>query len=182
MEYRSTENNHMSNKRSEKQSEGGLDLGLGGILKGFGDLAEKLGQLAKTGEQLSRTGEIHGADKEVKGIYGFTVKIGLGDDGPRVEPFGNIRQDRKSGRTVVQEIREPVVDVFEEEDHVLVLAEMPGIGVEDVTVAVEGDILTITAEHGDKKYRKEVLLPASSTREKTQVACNHGVVEIKCMK
>ena len=30
----------------------------------------------------------------------------------------------KSGHTEVQEVREPVVDVFEEEDHVLVVAEI----------------------------------------------------------
>jgi HSP20 family protein len=172
----------MSKRHDEKSSEGGFELGLGGILKGLGDLVEKLGDLSKAGEQLSRTGEIQGPGKEVKGIYGFTVKVGLGDDKPRVEPFGNIRQDRQSGHTVVQEVREPVVDIFEVDDHVLVVAEMPGITAEDVRVTVEDDLLTISAERGDKKYRKEVLLPASSTREKTQVTCNNGVVEIKCMR
>jgi HSP20 family protein len=172
----------MTKKRNEKTSEGGFELGLGGILKGFGDLIERLGDLAETGDQLSRTGEIHGPGKDVKGIYGFTVKVGLGDDRPRVEPFGNIRKDRESGHTVVQEVREPAVDVFEEEDHVLVVAEMPGVSVEDVQITVEDDLLTISAERGDKKYRKEVLLPASFARDKTQVACNNGVVEIKCMR
>ena len=156
----------MTKKHNEKTSERGFELGLGGILKGLGDLVEKLGDLAKTGEQLSRTGEIHGPGKEVKGIYGFTVKVGLGDDRPRVEPFGNIRQDRESGHTVVQEVREPVVDVFEEEDHVLVVAEMPGVSAEDVNITVEDDLLTFSAERGDKKYRKEVLLPASSAKRK----------------
>jgi HSP20 family protein len=169
-------------KRNEKASEGGFELGMGGMLKGFGDLIDKLGELAKTGEQMSRTGEIHGAGKEVKGIYGVTVKVGLGDDRPTVEPFGNIRQDRESGHTVVQEVREPVVDVFEEEDHVLVVAEMPGVSKEDVHITVEDDLLTFTAERGDKKYRKEVLLPASCAKAKIEVACNNGVVEIKCKK
>ena len=172
----------MTKKFNERTSGGGFEPGLGGILKGFGDLVEKLGELAKTGEQLSRTGEIHGAGKEVKGIYGFTVKVGLGDDRPRVEPFGNIRKDRESGHTVVQEVREPVVDVFEEQDHVLVVAEMPGISAEDVQITVEDDLLTISAERGDKKYRKEVLLPAGFAREKMQVSCNNGVIEIKCVK
>ena len=172
----------MFKKRDEKKSEGGFDSGLGGILKGLGELVEKLGELSESGEELSRTGEIHGAGKELKGIYGFTIKSGLGGDGPRIEPFGNIRKDRESGRSVVQEVREPVVDLFEEEDHVLIVAEMPGISVEDVQIAVEDDLLTITAAHGEKKYRKEVLLPASYAREKMQVTCNQGVVEIKCVK
>lgn len=172
----------MIKKRDEKTGEGGFEAGIGGILKGLGNLVERLGDLAETGEQLSRTGEIHGTGKEVKGIYGFTVKVGLGDDRPRIEPFGNIRKDPESGRAVVQEIREPVVDVFEEDAHVLIVAEMPGISVEEVQIAVEDDLLTIEANHGDKHYRKEVLLPASFAREKMQVTCNNGVVEIKCMK
>ena len=172
----------MIKKRDEKTTEGGFELGIGGILKGLGDLVEKLGDLAETGEQLSRSGEIHGAGKEVKGIYGFTVKVGLGGDRPRIEPFGNIRRDPESGHSIVQEVREPVVDVFEEEDHVLIVAEMPGIRVEDVQIAVEDDLLTITAAHGDKQYRKEVLLPANFVREKMQVTCNNGVVEIKCVR
>jgi HSP20 family protein len=172
----------MFNKRDEKKSEGGFESGLGGILKGLGDLVEKLGDLSESGGELSRTGEIHGAGKELKGIYGFTIKSGIGGDGPRIEPFGNIRKDRDSGRSVVQEVREPVVDLFEEEDHVSIVAEMPGISVEDVQITVEDDLLTITAAHGEKKYRKEVLLPASYAREKMQVTCNQGVVEIKCVK
>ncbi len=170
----------MSKKRTDGNSSGGFESGAGGILKGLGELIEKLGHLAETGEQLSQTGELTGSGKDVKGIYGFTVKVGLGGDKPRVEPFGNIRQDRESGRTVVQEVREPAVDIFEEDDHVLVVAEMPGIAAADVQITVEGDVLTIVAEHGDKKYRKEVLLPASSAPEKIQVTCNNGVVEIRC--
>jgi HSP20 family protein len=172
----------MFKKRDEKKSESGFESGLGGILKGLGDLVEKLGDLSESGGELSRTGEIHGAGKELKGIYGFTIKSGIGGDGPRIEPFGNIRKDRESGRSVVQEVREPVVDVFEEVDHVSIVAEMPGISVEDVQIAVEEDLLTITAKHGEKQYRKEVLLPASYSREKMQITCNQGVVEIKCVK
>ena len=161
---------------------GSVEGGLGGILKGFGDLVEKLGELAETGRELSKTGEIHGSGKEVKGIYGFSIKVGLGDEGPHLEPFGNIRRDEKSGRTEVQEVREPMVDVFEEDDHIQVLAELPGIAKEDVRIELKDDVLTIAAEHGDKKYRKEVLLPRSVSREKMQVACNNGVLEIKFRK
>jgi len=159
-----------------------MEGGLGGILKGLGDLVEKLGELAESGQELSKTGEIRGSGKELKGIYGFTVKVGLGDEGPSLEPFGNIRRDINSGRTEVQEVREPMVDVFEEDEYLLVLAELPGIGKEDVRVEVKDDVLTISAERGDKKYRKEVLLPRNISKEKMQVSCNNGVLEIKCLK
>lgn len=159
-----------------------LDFGLGGILKGLGGLVAKLGELAETGEDVSGTGQIRGSGKEVKGIYGFTVKFGLGDEPGSVEPFGNIRSDEKSGQMVVQEVREPVVDIFEEQGHTLVVAEMPGISSDDVQLEVKDDLLTILAERGDKKYRKEVLLPDSFPREKMAVSSNNGILEIKCLK
>ena len=155
--------------------------GLGGILKGLGDLVEKLGDLAEKGETLSRTGEF-GADKGVKGVYGFSVKVLPGSEGFKVEPFGNVGRDKDTGQSVVSEIREPVVDVFEEADHVLVVAEMAGIGSGDVHVEVRDDVLIISAEKGDKKYRKEVLLPQSFTREKLEISCQNGILQIMCMK
>ena len=168
-------------KKKDRNSHGGMEGGLGGMLKGLGDLVGKLNELAETGRELSQTGEIRGAAGQTRGIYGFSVKVGLGDEGPRIEPFGNIRRDVKSGRTEVQEVREPMVDVFEEDDHLLLLAELPGISKEDVRIDLKDDVLTISAERGDKKYRKEVLLPRSVSKEKMQVSCNNGVLEIKCL-
>jgi hypothetical protein len=54
---------------------------VGGILSGLAGLVEKLNELAETGGELRRAGEIHGAGKELKGIYGFTVKVGLATRG-----------------------------------------------------------------------------------------------------
>jgi HSP20 family protein len=171
-------------KGKDRPPEGGVEGGLGGILRGLGSLVEKLGELAETGREFSKTGEIRetSSGKDIRGIYGFTVKVGMGGEGAKVEPFGNIRRDEESGRSVVQEVREPAVDVFEEQDHTLVVVEMPGIGAEDVRLEVKDDLLTITAEKGEKKYRKEVLLPGSFPREKMQVSCANGVLEIRCVK
>ena len=174
----------MKTKRStdEDKPRGESILGLGGIFSGLSDLVGKLNELAETGEELRQTGEIHGAGKGVKGIYGFTVKVGLGDKAPHVEPFGNIRQDKKTGEAVVQEIREPAVDLFEEQNHLLIVAEMPGISAKDVQLEVKDDVLTLSAAKGEKKYRKEILLPGTYAKEKMRLTCNNGVLEIKCFK
>lgn len=176
----------MAKRKTEapKDQEGGDILGLGGMLKGLGTLVEKLGELADAGVELKRSGELHGGEsgKEVRGMYGFTVKVGLGGEGTKVEPFGNIRRDERSGRAVVQEVIEPAVDVFEEPEHTLVVAEMPGIGADDVQVSVEDDVLTISAASKTKKYRKEVLLPEAFPRDKMTVTCTNGVLEIRCVK
>ena len=170
-------------QRKSKNAKAGEppESGLGGILKGLGDLIEKLGELAEKGETLTRTAEF-GTEKGLKGVYGFSVKVGPGKEGFKVEPFGNIGQDKATGQSVVREIREPMVDVFEEADHVLVVAEMPGIGSDDVRVEIRDDVLILSAEKGDKKYRKEVLLPQSFSRENLKISCQSGILQVKCMK
>jgi HSP20 family protein len=172
----------MAGKKKKRPTPRGAESGLGGILKGLGQLVEKLGELAETRRELSKTGETRRPGKELKGIYGFTIRVGLGDEGPTLEPFGNIRRDIKSGRAEVQEVREPLVDVFEEVDHLLVQAELPGISKEDLRIETKEDVLTISAERGDRKYRKEVLLPRDLSLEKMQISCSNGILEIKCFK
>ena len=73
--------------------------------------------------------------------------------------FGNVHSTEKG--PVVDEVREPMVDVFDEKDVIVVLAEMPGVGRADVEVEVNGDILSITTSaSAPRKYAAEVLLPA----------------------
>jgi len=174
----------MAKKPKAGGKDEGTDWGATGFLGGLTDLIDKLNELATTAKELKGTGEISGlgpGDK-LKGVYGFNVRVGLGKerDQVKVEPFGNIRKDKESGRTVVQEVREPLVDLFEEVDHTLIVAEMPGISKKDLKLSVTDDVLTITAERGEKKYYREVLLPRKCPREKMDVSCNNGMVEIRC--
>ena len=171
----------MDKKRSKKGRGQEEFLGLGGLFGGLGSLLEKLGELAEKGQELHKAGEIHGLDREgkIRGVYGFTIKTGLGDEAIKVEPFGNVRKDEATGQAVVQEVREPMVDVFEEEGYVLVVAEMPGVSEEDVHLELRDDILVIVAQRGDKKYRKEVLLPATFSSNQMSHTCRNGVLEVK---
>ena len=59
----------------------------------------------------------------------------------KVEPFGNVAKDAKTGRATVHEVIEPPVDVFEEADHVLVVAELPGVSDEDIKLELRDDVL-----------------------------------------
>jgi HSP20 family protein len=164
------------------KKQGSEDIGFGEVFKGLADLIEKLGDLTEKGEQLRESGEIH--HKDVKSIYGFSMKVGLRDKDDKeakVEPFGNVRKDTQSCDTVFQEIREPLVDIFEENDHTLVVAEMPGISTKDVKLSVKDDLLTIHAEKKDKKYHKEILLPRNYPPEDIELSCNNGILEIKCV-
>lgn len=169
-------------KTGKKETEGEFDIGLGGIFKGLGDFVDKLSDLAEKEKEIQKTGEIKSLNKMISGVYGFSVKIGgLGGDKVKVEPFGNIHKDKK-GKAVVDEVREPMVDIFEESDHTMLVAEMPGVDEKDINVDLKDDILQISAETHGKKYRKEILLKESFTKDRMTHTYKNGVLEIKLMR
>jgi HSP20 family protein len=156
---------------------------LGGLFKGLGNLIEAANKLAEKGEELKKTGEIDfsGLEKikglrDLKGVYGINIRT-LADGRPSVQPFGNIRKTPKG--PVVEEVREPIVDVFDEAGRIQVVAEMPGIEEKDVKVELRGDILNISAEGAGRKYQKEILLSREAEPEEMTWAYKNGILEIK---
>jgi len=151
-----------------------------GFIRGLTELVEKLGDLAETGRELRKVGELTSADDKMKAVYGLRVKLGLGGDALDVEPFGNLKFDRKSRHPVVQEVREPLVDVIEEPNRIIVVAEMPGVTTEDVKFSIDEDVMSIEAGRKGKKYRKEVLLPKAVSGHNASISSNNGIVQIEC--
>ena len=166
----------MAEKKKKGEEEFGF--GLGGLFKGVGDLISQVSKLAEQAGEIKKTGEIKGLGDKVKGIYGFNIRTLAGGE-PKIETFGNIKKTPKG--PVVEEVREPIVDVFDEKDHISVLAEMPGVTSEDIKVDVQGDILKLSAATGDRKYSKEVLLP-SKVKGEPETVYKNGILEIKLKK
>jgi len=157
--------------------------GIEGMLGGLSDLFKTLTDLAEKGQELKNSGDFATKDgKDVKFQYGFAIKTMNNGQDVKVEPFGNIKRDERTGDAVVHEVREPMADVMEEADGTVIVLEMPGIAVGDVKLAAEGDVLTITAERGSKRYRKELLVPGNFDAARAAVTCNNGVVEIRSGK
>lgn len=157
-----------------------VDIGLGGLFKGIGSLLDLVSKIAEEGEaQTSRSGEIEALGGKLKGVYGFSVRTGLGGK-PVIEHFGNI-QETETG-AVVAETREPLVDVLDEGGRLVVIAELPGVEEKDIHLKVEGDILEIVASSKDRKYQKEVLLPSAVDPESLESSYRNGVLEIRLAK
>jgi len=167
-------------KSEESVGEPHVDFSLGGIFKGIENILQMASKLAESGEGTMKTGEftIPGLGDKARGIFGFSIKT-LGQDQVKVEPFGNIRETQAG--PVVEEVREPIVDVFDEGDQIRVLAEMPGVEEADIQYEVKGDILTLSTED-DRKYHKEVLLPAPVKEEDAKVSYKNGILELRFTK
>ena len=92
----------------------------------------------------------------------------------------------------------PAMDVSEDENEVIVTAEVPGCKAEDVDIAVHGNTLSITGEkkqqqekkekgyyHIERSYgsfRRELTLPADVETDKVEAVCKDGVLSIKLPK
>lgn len=137
----------------------GIDFGLGGIFEGIGNLIDLASKLSDKAQEIKKEGEIKGLGDKVKGVYGFSIRTLTGER-PVVQTFGNIKRTKEG--PVIEEVREPIVDVLEEKDFVRVIAELPGVTRQDVDIKVNGDILNLCAKKQDRKYAKEILLPFSS--------------------
>lgn len=174
----------MATKKDKGEIEADFGMGtfsLGGLFQGIGsliDLVSKLEEEDKGGTH--REEEFTSPSGRVKAIYGLSVKTGLGGGKPTVESFGNVRKTAKG--PVVEEERQPLVDIFDEKDHVLVIIELPGIEEEHISTQVKGDILTVSAANGDRKYYKEVILPNDADTDTVKNKYKNGVLEIRMGK
>ncbi|MBU3965606.1 Hsp20/alpha crystallin family protein [Patescibacteria group bacterium] len=186
--YNKKENPKASSNNEDyktKKENGEINLGLGGLfgglfkgIEGLIDLAEKA---EKAGGTLRREREFGGraGSKSLRGIYGFTVKTGIGGKRSRVETFGNVKKTKQGPR--VMENREPLVDVFDEKNCVLVIAELPGVQEKDIKLHIKGNVLNLETT-GERKYAKEILLPAKTDFESRKVNFKNGILEVKLKK
>lgn len=112
-------------------------------------------------------------------VYGFSITIGP-DGKPIIKEFGNIR--RTAGRPKITEEREPLVDVIEDKNTITIVAEVPGVSKENIDIKIRDMRLVISAASGDRKYYKEIELPAKVKPESAKASYKNGVLEIRLEK
>lgn len=179
----------MSKKEKDKQekSEPDIDFGigkltLGGLFKGIERLVNLASDLEKAGGEIRKEGEfdLSHLKKGMRGVFGISIKTASGGKSV-VEPFGNIKKTAR-GSVIVEEEREPLTDVFDEKDEILVISEIPGVSEEGIVATIKGDLLEISAVGKNLNYRKEVLLPIKSEQENLSYSYKNGILEVKIKK
>ena len=173
-------------EKKKKDESANIDFGigklsLGGLFEGIEKLVDLAADVKEAGGEIKEEGEIDLSHlkKGMKGVFGFSVKTATGGK-PVVEPFGNIK--KTPAGPIVDEEREPITDIFDEKEEIKIYAEMPGVNAEDVKLDLKDDILDISALTGDRKYHKELLLPAKAKSETLISSYKNGVLEIKITK
>ena len=112
-------------------------------------------------------------------VYGYSITIGP-DGKPQIREFGNVQPTRFGPR--IKEEREPLVDVYTTNGEVKVIAELPGVNKEDIQLHGTEDTLTISVDTPDRKYYKEVELPAKVDPKGAKTSYKNGVLEVTLPK
>ena len=179
------------------------------MFKGLGDPSKIFGnfdpaKLFKTKEFQKMFKEIFGRlrknlPKELQGLspeeitrefmkkgpimYGFN--IGFGPDGkPIMDSFGNLEKEPISGERKVRKTREPLVEVNEEQDQIIIIAEMPGVSKEDIELNATNRSITISTEKivSGRSYFKEIDLPAAIDSDYAKARYTNGILEVRLKK
>ena len=186
-------NSEEDKDKKEKESEGVT----GGILKSLGKIIPGLGGLVKSLEKSPAFKErLKEIDKEVehriketplKRTQGRPSNIpgsippgarGSGTDF-RGKPF--VKQKPQSPPPSPSTPQEAPVDIFDEKDHIKVIAEIPGVQEEDIKVDLVKDSLAISVDIPDRKYEQEVKLPCEP-KGKPEKLYKNGILEVKIKK
>jgi len=121
-------------------------------------------------------------------VYGYSMTIGP-DGKPKIREFGNIKPSSdlescgvKQPCLDVKEEREPLVDVIDTNGEIKVIVELPGVEKENIKLRGTEDKLTISVEAPDRKYFKEIEVPAKINPKKAKTSYKNGVLEVTVPK
>ncbi|GEM_PF-3080344 len=78
----------------------------------------------------------------------------------------------------IGKVWKPIIDVFEEEEHVVVVAELPGMEETDVAYEVKNGILVISS-HGGRKYCEEVTFPCPVSVGEIEASWRNNILELR---
>ncbi|MDI6916764.1 MAG: Hsp20/alpha crystallin family protein [Thermoplasmatales archaeon] len=179
----------MTDEEKEQIGELLKGLKLGGVLSGLGEFLSKA---AEKGEAVEGGKTFEG--KGYKGAYSYRVTT-IRKEGPRrvgvgIRPGAGYERGYKppqieKPKAVEPEVKEknPLVDVFDKNDHVLIVASLPNIKEEDLEFSIKDNVLKITAKTPEGKVEKDISIPEDSRVSKIKgVSFRHGILEIKLTK
>jgi HSP20 family protein len=184
-------------RKGKKDEETGTAAGstlenLGAMIPGLGGLIESLekspafrGRLKEAGQEI---------DRRIKNGYTGEGRRGGGGrpsgrptgrpPGARNTGFGGkpfVKKKSEPRHSPPPEPRERPVDIFDEDDYIRIIAEIPGVEEKDIKINLTGKRLLISVDKPRRKYRQDLKLP-SETEGKLEQTYKNGILELKINK
>ena len=121
-------------------------------------------------------------------VYGYSMTIGP-DGKPKIREFGNVKPSSEPEACGlnkpyldVKEERDPLVDIVNTNGEIKVIIELPGVAKEGIKLSGTENKLTISVEAPERKYFKEIEVPAKIDPKKAKKSHKNGVLEVTLPK
>lgn len=161
-------------------------------LKEIGKRMNDLADVAKTAlEQAEKSADgtkeftiTTGDGKPLNGVMGFSTRSVMGAANSVVNSAGDAARNaefRPAEKADIDDAREPLIDVYDEADELVIAAELPGVAIGDLSVDLEGDTLTLKTT-GAKRFLKQIQLEAAVDPASIGHSLRNGILEIRLTK
>jgi len=159
----------------------GRSSGLAGLINNLSRLAEKSESFQKKFELDGKEGvvDFHINSRPIRGSAPKTGGFHVRPAKKRAEP-----EKETSAQVPVRPIveREPIYDVFEEDDIISVMVELPGTTKDDIDWNGENSVLTVKAVTPDRIFSNEIVLPVNVEWNSAETTYRNGILEITLKK
>jgi HSP20 family molecular chaperone IbpA len=165
----------------------GLKLDLGELLSSPEDVKDRVEELR---EKLKQAGgkEVLSDEEWRSGgasIGGYFRTSGIfGEREYHIGTAARPRPERRPQRAPEPpEVVEPAVDVFSEPQEIMIVAEVPGVGLEDLELSIEDDVFSLSTKPAvQRKYKKEIKLSSEVDKDTLKATCRNGILEVHLQK
>lgn len=146
------------------------DNNIGSIFKGLDRFINIVADMIEKDEnEVDISGTINDPEKNKKivGKYGVNIKLGG-------EKFGELKNIDK----IIPKVIEPMTDVFEEADKVIVVMELPMVVEADINLEINENIITINAASNENRYFKNIKLKFTPMPNSLKAKLNNSIYSI----
>lgn len=141
----------------------------------FDRVFEGMEKMMKDFVEMAEKGEIQQSGPFV---YGFSMRVGP-DGKVVVDEFGNTAKG-KEGELSGE--REPITDVIDEGERIVVISELPGVNKEDIRLTVNEKSVGIRVDTAERKYNKTVRVQAQVDPKSAKAVYKNGVLTVELKK
>lgn len=165
----------------------GLKIDLGDLLSSPENLRDRLEELREKLKDAGGT-EVLSDEEWRQGAASITGHVRVrGIGGEQEYHVGTLgkRGRGESGRRRPEppDVMEPPIDVFDDAGEITIVADVPGVNLEDLELEVEGSAFRLSTKAGTgRNYRKELQLEAEPDPASLRSTCNNGVLEVRLRK
>ncbi len=148
----------------------------------FNDIHEELERLGDLiDETIQKAFEISSENTPVhrSRVQGFSIKTGP-DGKPPIRELNTCEPQQKDPE--ISEDSEPLVDLIEDEETLVVLASLPGVNKDTIDLRVTKNRLTVSVDTPNLECYEELKLPARVDPKSARALYKNGVLEVKLQK